>query len=145
MSGSARGWHTLAPARFDEMWSLHPPTLGRNTFDGRSVQTPRYFQAFGRAYSFSGQTAAPLPLARVPLAAEPLTKIGALVTAAGAGTAQPALPSPNGLLVNWYRAEHSIGLHRDDTRELVHGAPVWSLSWGHRRRFCLRPRVKNAR
>ena len=59
--------------------------------------------------------------------------------------AQPALPSPNGLLVNWYRAEHSIGLHRDDTRELVHGAPVWSLSWGHRRRFCLRPRVKSPR
>ena len=143
--GSARGWHSLTPARFDEMWSLHPPNLGRNTFDGRSVQTPRYFQAFGRAYSFSGQTAAPLPLARVPLAAEPLTKIAALVTAAGAGTAQPPLPSPNGLLVNWYRAEHSIGLHRDDTRELVHGAPVWSLSWGHRRRFCLRPRVKSPR
>ena len=97
MSGSARGWHTLAPARFDEMWSLHPPTLGRNTFDGRSVQTPRYFQAFGRAYSFSGQTAAPLPLARVPLAAEPLTKIAALVTAAGAGTAQ-VVPTPSHFL-----------------------------------------------
>jgi hypothetical protein len=39
---------------------------GNPLYPGRQVRTPRYFQAFGRDYSFSGQTAAAAPLAATP-------------------------------------------------------------------------------
>jgi uncharacterized membrane protein YgcG len=182
----AAGWHTLGADGFETMWSLHPPRLGCNTFQGRTVQTPRYFRAYGRSYAFSGQVAEALPLADAPLAAAARYRIEALLlaidgqqptqahrdgvtcTAAASATSSIAKPegvpsqaegdsvaatqqqqpqqphhpppAPNGVLVNWYGPSHSIGLHRDDTRELLPHAPIWSLSWGHRRLFCLRPR-----
>lgn len=155
-------WHPVSAADFERMWNLHPPSLGQNSFQGRSVQTPRYFRAFGRSYSFSGQVAEAFPLEEAPLAETARQKIEAQlleVQACGKqpeGVRQQALgdssvsvgdrcigslpPTPNGVLVNWYLASHSIGLHRDDTRELVPYAPIWSISWGHPRLFCLRPR-----
>ena len=158
------GWHPVGAEDFEAMWALHPPSLGRNSFQGRSVATPRYFQAFGRSYSFSGQVAEALPLSRVPLAETARQRIKALLLELGpcsdeAAGVRPVAklsdgetdrdrdrdrgslpPAPNGVLVNWYLASHYIGLHRDDTRELVPFAPVWSISWGHSRLFCLRPR-----
>ena len=134
------------------MWDLHPLELGRNAYHGRSVVTPRYFRAYGRAYSFSGQTSPVLPLADAPLAEATLRRVEALLHATTAAAEPPAVStdgaatqairngSPNGVLVNWYAASHSIGLHRDDTRELLPYAPIWSVSWGHRRKFSLRPR-----
>lgn len=157
------GWHPVGAEDFEAMWALHPPTLGRNSFQGRSVATPRYFQAFGRSYSFSGQVAEAQPLSQVPLAESALQRIKALLLELGPCDNESAgvravekladggtgllPPSPNGVLVNWYLASHYIGLHRDDTRELVPFAPVWSISWGHSRLFCLRPRCddKHAR
>ena len=182
------GWHPVGAADFEAMWALHPPSLGRNTFHGRSVETPRYFCAFGRSYSFSGQVAEALPLARVPLAETARQRIKALLveldrtllsdgsvsvpivggsrsaTDNNSPTLQAATalsdandtdivdeatgslpPAPNGVLVNWYSASHYIGLHRDDTRELAPFAPIWSISWGHPRLFCLRPRYADKR
>jgi hypothetical protein len=152
--------HPISPAKFEAMWNLHPLELGRNEFRGRSVVTPRYFRAYGRAYSFSGQTSPVLPLADAPLAEAALRRVASLLHAssvsahAAAGKTHGAatqadcggkLGAPNGVLVNWYAASHSIGLHRDDTRELLPYAPVWSVSWGHRRTFRLRPRDETGR
>lgn len=188
------GWHPVGADDFAAMWALHPTSLGRNTFHGRSVETPRYFRAFGRSYSFSGQVAEALPLARVPLAETARQRIKALLleldgtrtikyelassdprpvpsavgcrspTGDASRTQQAATalsnangtdivheataslpPAPNGVLVNWYLASHCIGLHRDDTRELAPYAPIWSISWGHSRLFCLRPRCADKR
>ena len=77
------GWHPVGAEDFEAMWALHPPSLGRNSFQGRSVATPRYFQAFGRSYSFSGQVAEALPLSRVPLAETARQRIKALLLELG--------------------------------------------------------------
>ena len=171
----AAAWHPTSAVEFEDMWDLHPLELGRNAYRGRSVVTPRYFRAYGRAYSFSGQTSPVLPLMHAPLAEATLRRVEELLHAAAAaaatvaaaaavpadGGAAAAVPadggaatqpdrdvnckiSPNGVLVNWYAASHSIGLHRDDTRELLPYAPIWSVSWGHRRLFRLRPRDETA-
>src|SRR5207244_7232756 len=51
----------------------------------------------------------------------------------------------NGLLLNWYAADqsHYIGAHHDDTRDLVDGTPIVTISLGDNRSFRLRlPRQK---
>jgi alkylated DNA repair dioxygenase AlkB len=50
----------------------------------------------------------------------------------------------NSCLANWYRSEHSIGLHSDDEKEMNLEVPILSLSWGGTRRFLLRPKPKAA-
>jgi alkylated DNA repair dioxygenase AlkB len=40
-------------------------------------------------------------------------------------------------LTNYYEVEHDISKHSDDEGQLVNGAPIFSLSWGGRRRFRL--------
>jgi alkylated DNA repair dioxygenase AlkB len=60
----------------------------------------------------------------------------------------PPPPPPywyNACLVNWYKPEHSIGLHSDDEASMDHmvnNFPIVSLSWGGPRRFLLRPKPK---
>lgn len=46
----------------------------------------------------------------------------------------------NGLLLNWYdgRLGHYIGRHRDSTKNMVHGAPIVTISFGEQRLFRLR-------
>ena len=46
----------------------------------------------------------------------------------------------NGCLVNWYKPEHSIGLHSDDEKVIDQNFPIQSLSWGGPRRFLVRPK-----
>jgi len=46
----------------------------------------------------------------------------------------------NACLMNWYKPDHSIGLHADDERSLRPDMPIISLSWGGPRRFLLRPK-----
>ena len=49
------------------------------------------------------------------------------------------------MLVNWYDGNlgHYIGKHRDDTRDLVKGSPIVTISFGEERPFRLRPRKGN--
>ena len=49
----------------------------------------------------------------------------------------------NCCLVNWYKPEHTIGLHADDEKEMDNDYPILSLSWGGPRRFLLRPKPKS--
>jgi alkylated DNA repair dioxygenase AlkB len=120
-------------------------TGARHSSDGRAVSTPRYFQAYGRNYSFSGQTAAATSWDGAPAALAGLRRIAGLLvapTVPSTGSADRAVVAvPNGCLCNWYEPHHSIGMHRDDTRELVHCAPIYSISWGHPRKFVLEPRI----
>lgn len=49
-------------------------------------------------------------------------------------------PRLNGLLLNWYDAEHGhyIGKHRDSTINMVTGSPILTISLGAERVFRLR-------
>lgn len=118
----------LKPMDFRQLWEIHPAECHLIKIHGRLVHTPRWQQAFGREYHYTGRVNSALP---VPLILDPL-----LVWASGAIDA-----SLNGILVNWYEGQkgHYIGAHRDSTVMMIEGAPIVTISFGEERVFRLRP------
>jgi len=113
-------------AGFDALWALHPDNYHVIRMHGRPVKTPRWQQAYGADYRYTGRTNAALP---VPTALDPFRE-----------WARRAVDARlNGLLLNWYdgRLGHSIGPHHDSTRDMVRGAPIVTISLGEARTFRL--------
>lgn len=112
---------------FESLWALHPPDFHPIKMGGRWVQTPRWQQAYGADYRYTGHVnrGLPIPEALAPILTFVRTEIDARL---------------NGLLLNWYDAErgHYIGPHRDTIRDLVRGAPIVTVSLGATRTFRLR-------
>ena len=102
--------------------ALHPPEPPRIHLHGRRVALPRWQEAYGRDYHFSGATKAAQP---VPALLQPY-----LDWAQGAVDRRL-----NGLLLNWYDGTlgHYIGAHRDSRRDMVEDAPIVTLSLGEAR------------
>lgn len=115
-------------ATFARLWAMHPPRYHRIKMHGRDVDTPRWQQAYGADYQYTGSTnrALPIPLELAPIASWCREAIDARL---------------DGLLLNWYDAElgHYIGRHRDSRTHLCAGAPIVTLSLGAERIFRLRP------
>lgn len=112
---------------FDALWELHPDAFSEILIHGRRVKTPRWGQAFGRDYRFSGQLAQADPI--------PLLLQGVL------DWSREAIDERlNGLLLNWYDGAlgHYIGKHRDKTTGMVVGSPIVTVSFGEVRVFRLR-------
>ena len=120
----------LSPDRatLDRLWELHPATYHRIWMHGRQVDTPRFQQAYGADYHYTGTTNQALPIPR---------ELAALHAWCNA-TIDARL---NGLLLNWYDAAlgHYIGRHRDSTKNMCEGTPIVTLSLGEERIFRLRP------
>lgn len=114
---------------FDAIWALHPE--GFHEVRGRKggwVKTPRWQQAYGKDYHYSGNTNHALP---VPDILTPFLR-----------WADEAVDTRlNGLLLNWYDAGlgHYISKHRDSIKNMVDGAPIVTISLGDERTFRLRP------
>jgi alkylated DNA repair dioxygenase AlkB len=117
---------------FELLWDLHPSEYYVIQMHGRPVQTPRWQQAYGSDYHYTGRTN--LALA-IPAIVEPLH-----------AWARCAVdPRLNGLLLNWYDGQlsHYIGPHHDSTKSMVRGAPIVTVSLGEERIFRLtHPRRK---
>lgn len=115
-------------AGLDALWQLHPPDYHVITMHGKSVPTPRWQQAYGADYHYTGRVNKALPL----------TPAMAPFLAWARDAVDPRL---NGLLFNWYDADHAhyIGKHRDSTKHMIAGAPIVTLSLGATRLFRLRP------
>jgi len=47
----------------------------------------------------------------------------------------------NGCLKNWYLPEHTLSAHSDNERQMRPNSPIFSLSWGGPRRFCIMPKT----
>jgi alkylated DNA repair dioxygenase AlkB len=110
---------------FKVAWAIHPVIRPSILMHGRQVQVPRWQQAYGEDYRFSGQTsqAEPVP----PL-------IGPLLEWAR----QEVHLALNAILVNWYEGPcHFIGPHHDTTRKMRPGAPIVTMSFGEERVFRL--------
>ena len=117
-------------ARFDEVWDLHPSEKPVIHMPGGPVQIPRWQQAYGADYHFSGQTSAALP---VPAVLDPLLS----------WARRAIFPHLNGLLLNWYDGPgHYIGPHHDSTRDMVPDAPIVTVSFGEARKFRLQKGTK---
>lgn len=120
-------WLLPSSDQFDSLWHMHPADYTKILIHGKQVLTPRWQQAYGRDYLYSGQTNAALP---VPAILEPyLTWV------------QTIHPKLNGLLLNWYDGKlgHYIGKHRDSTKNLDPHAPIVTISLGETRTFRVRP------
>lgn len=118
----------LVPAAFEALWRLHPPEYHEILMHGRAVRTPRWQQAFGMDYHYTGRVNRALP---VPAILSPLL-------AWARGHLDERL---NSMLVNWYdgRLGHYIGRHRDSARGMIKGVPIVTVSFGEERVFRLRP------
>lgn len=118
----------LSSIAFEQLWVMHPPEHHEIHIHGRRVKTPRWQQAYGSDYHFSGQVYESEPTPPVLL---PVLK-----------WAQSAISEQlNGLLVNWYDGAlgHYVGKHRDSVVNMIDGAPIVTVSFGEKRKFRLRP------
>lgn len=113
---------------FEEMWALHPSDYHEITMHGRKVKTPRWQQAYGMDYHYTGRVNHALP---VPALLQPYLL----------WTQQTIDPRLNGILLNWYdgRLGHYIGKHRDSTKNMQPESPIVTISFGEERTFRLRP------
>jgi alkylated DNA repair dioxygenase AlkB len=114
---------------WEALWALRPDFPGVLVMHGRSVPMPRLQTAYGRDYSFSGQTSVALPIP------PELQGVVDWANSLGMGEFQA-------LLVNWYATgSHYIGAHSDNTAPLVHGSPIITVSLGATRCFRVRTRA----
>lgn len=117
----------LDPSGFDRLWALHPEDKHLIQIHGRLVPTPRWQQAYGKDYRYTGQTNPGLPLTEEM---QPFLR-----------WAQQRDERLNGLLFNWYDGQqgHYIGAHRDSEIGRVEGTDIVTLSFGETRTFRMRP------
>jgi alkylated DNA repair dioxygenase AlkB len=113
---------------FEKLWRLHPDEYHEIKIHGRAVKTPRWQQAYGADYYYTGRGNKALP---VPPLLQPLLDWSRGVVA----------KELNGLLLNWYDGSkgHYIGKHRDSITNMVTGSPIVTISFGEERTFRLRP------
>jgi alkylated DNA repair dioxygenase AlkB len=112
--------------QFELLWELHPSDYHIITMHGQPVKTPRWQQAYGADYHYTGRTNTAIP---IPPILEPLA----------GWTRQTIDERLNGLLLNWYDGTlgHYIGPHKDSTKNMVRGAPIVTVSLGEERIFRL--------
>lgn len=133
------GWHCiwigrlpeelrLGSAAFDALWQLHPAKFHEVLMGGRRVKTPRWQQAYGVDYRYSGNVNRALA---VPALLKPFLK----------WAWREIDDCLNSMLVNWYegRLGHYMGRHRDSTGGLLKHKPIVTISLGEERIFRLRP------
>lgn len=110
------------------LWDEHPPDYHVIKMHGRLVETPRWQQAYGADYHYTGRVNKALPLSPQmrPFLAWAREELD---------------PRLNGILFNWYDPEHRhyIGKHRDSTKGMVEGAPIVTISLGGARILRMRP------
>ncbi|MEO0732591.1 MAG: alpha-ketoglutarate-dependent dioxygenase AlkB, partial [Bacteroidota bacterium] len=118
----------LDEARFAELWDSHPAEYHTVVMRGREVKTPRWQQAYGHNYQYSGSRNNALPISE---RLRPFLE----------WSQQNVDPRLNGLLLNWYDGEqdHYIGAHRDSTLGLLPASPIVTISLGEERVFRMRP------
>lgn len=118
----------LSSSQFETLWTAHPSASAEIRMHDKWVKIPRWQQAYGVDYRFSGQVskAVPIPELLTPLLVWARKEIDERL---------------NGVLLNWYDADlgHYIGRHRDSIEDMLTGAPIVTFSFGEPRLFRLRP------
>lgn len=113
---------------FQTLWDLHPAAFHTLVMHGKEVKTPRWQQAYGYSYEYTGSRNNALP---IPPEFQSFLSWGQ----------QNVDPRLNGLLLNWYdgSAGHYIGPHRDSRKGLLPETPIVTISRGEERIFRMRP------
>lgn len=109
---------------FEEVWRLHPTTKPRIRMINKEVEIPRWQQAYGADYHFSGQTSRALPAPRC-------------CCRSGTGRGRPLIPGSTGSCSTGMRGRPTTSAHHDSTRGMAAGAPIVTVSFGETRVFRL--------
>ncbi|WP_168219340.1 alpha-ketoglutarate-dependent dioxygenase AlkB [Limnoglobus roseus] len=125
LTGRLPAFLVWTPQLFVEAWQLHPEARPTIFLHGRHVTIPRWQQAYGADYHFSGQTSHAEP---VPAILEPILR----------WATEAVHPQLNGVLLNWYDGpDQYIGPHRDSVKNMIKGVPIVTISFGETRTFRL--------
>lgn len=125
----------LNEEEYTTLWNSHPEEYHKIKIFNKIIDTPRWQQAYGKDYSFSGSVSEAKPF--TPL----LKKI--LDWANYNETVNGRDPSLNGILVNWYKdGDHYIGWHSDNEPQLDKTSPIYTISFGTNRTFKIREKSK---
>ena len=129
----ARNCLPVTAEEFDELWAAAPVERATGVMFGKPVTFPRRTRAYGRDYTFAGQTSEAANVASAPGHEHYKDWMA-------------RSPKLNGVLVNWHDASGGdcIGPHSDDESTLEEGAPIVSITFcsndEHYRRFRFRPK-----
>src|SRR3989338_9694986 len=111
---------------FEEIWNLHPEAHGKVRIAGKEIDVPRWQQAYGQSYYYTGMMHTALPLTHPYL----IKLLEWVRSDSGKNYTQ--------VLINWYQnGNHYIGSHSDDTSQLVPQSDIYSFSFGQRRDFVI--------
>lgn len=122
---------------FEQLMSLKPEIRGRVVMMGKEIDTPRYVAHYIKPYYYTGKMheAADLPDILRPL----LTWANNKLKKDEFGVIENKNMEFNQVLVNFYLdGLHYIGKHSDDEKQLEHGMPIFSASFGETRIFRIR-------
>ncbi len=106
---------------FDRFWKLHPEQYGKIKMAGKVINVPRWQQAYGRSYNFSGMDhkALPIPKELAPWI-EFANKDHPSYLTDLVDLYSDKTPVYNQILLNWYGdGDHSIGAHADDETHFI--------------------------
>ncbi len=112
------------PVNFESLWDMHPQERHIVKIRGKEFRVPRYQQAYGKSYAYSGSVNVALPIQ---------SELQVFLDYAQ----KEIHPALNGVLVNWYDAaeNHYIGPHSDSIIGLQEGSPIITISLGASRVF----------
>ena len=123
---------SLNEEQFEELWNLHPKEKGIVKIMGKEIETPRWQQAYGQSYAFSGTVNKALPFHPIILK---------YVNWANEQTKNEK-EEFNMALLNWYEnGDHYIGHHSDDEKQLIQKSPIYCFSFGASRDFVLKNKI----
>lgn len=145
---SDKSWYTLCP-KFLELdveeirtiMDLCPSQHHKIKIFGKEVEIPRYQDLYALdtkfRYNFSGNFIEAKDITLCPTLTKVLMEIKKFD--------KDYSDAYNAVFVNWYTSgKHYIGPHSDDTRDLMDGAPIYSLSYGDERVFRITRRIDNS-
>lgn len=126
-------FYKLTKDEFESIWKLMPNEPSYIFLHGKKVEIPRRQALFDEStYYFSGETVHPRKLEH-PILIDILQKVSQI---------EPNYKY-NGVFVNWYRnGNDCINYHSDCEKDLIQGAPIFSLSFGQKRNFKIK-NIKN--
>lgn len=119
---------------FETLWKLHPEEFEEGYMHGQLTKFPRWSQAYGQDYYYSGKLHKALPIE--------LQFMKDLLLWVQTHSGQPY----TSILINWYgNGQHYIGPHSDNESQLVPDSSIYSFSFGQKRDFVIKSKDKTFR
>jgi alkylated DNA repair dioxygenase AlkB len=121
----------LYKEQYQKLWNSHPTEKHTVFIFNKYHKIPRWQQAYGQNYRFSGNVAK----------AKPFTpQLQDFIDWANNNELNNGrIGGMNGILVNWYQnGSHYIGWHSDDESQLDPLTPIYTISLGAKRTFKIR-------